>query len=329
MGSAHPVRVAVAEYENPLIVNQESEVHMVDMMFQLALDDKRRNVTIVPDQSMVEEGSYRYNPFLKLKQELSSRQRVACVERVYVHQLKNTTDVQVTVRIDQFFSMPPDHPLKCGCPAQVPSDGSSKPHADDTNRLVFDVAGQCSQFTSQGIKVYTKRVGDGQYHKWAGMDAAFAVPAEAPIREQVADSEDGSETITIKVMPECDFDVLPDAHAMVRAMRMYMPEAEVQWKTTLNAKGDPVHRVPITQTKEIRRRMNSTFFAQRRYTTFNGTNVYLALTPEAQAELNAKWLEKLKDVTQPRPVVQAILSVSMIAFGKGEPEMNVVQLKLE
>ena len=325
MGSVHPVELKVREYENPLVFEQADQPPMVEMEFQLALDPEGKNVVVVPDQAMIEEGTQRFNPFQHIKAGLEERGRVACVERIHVHQMKNTSNVQLTVRVDRLFSMPADHAFVSGCPDGQVLDAEN-PHTDDTNVMVFSVGARCNRFIPTGIRVYSKRVGDGEYRKWAGMDAAFEPPPKRQVEEDI-DIDTGEVSTTVLPVPTCE--VLPDPHAMVRAIRMYIPSAEKQWKTTLNTKQVLIHSIPCAQTDEIRRLMNNTFFAKRRYTTFHETGVSLVIDNGIQQQLNEAWLERLREPTCPRPVIQVIVSVSMLTFGKGDPIMNVVQLTLE
>ena len=328
MGSGGSIEIKVAEYQNPLVHERPEQPPIVEVMFQLAVDASGTRVIVVPDESM-QDGNARYNPFLRLKQEYEEAGQVVCLEHVHVHQMKNTTGCDLTVSIKELFSLPREHALVSGCPESPPRLDEGRPHPDLTNKLEFAVPANANQFIHAGVRVYKKRVGDGMYEKWAGMDRAFDDPVEtAPPPAEGAEEEE-EEALDPPPLPEVE--VFQDAHALIRALRMYGPSMnypEGSWTSKKGPDGQIKHKVPSHMAADVRRKMRNTFFQNRRYTTFHNTNVSVNVPIEVQEQLNERWLAKLQNPSASRPVIQAFLSLTLLAFGEGDHKMNVIRLTL-
>ena len=124
-----------------------------------------------------------------------------------------------------------------------------------------------------------------------------------------------------------DFEPYRDSHPFMRALHMHkasMGLSDRSW-TTVQTDNGSLHRVPKSICVDLRRRMRANFFQDRRYTTFNRTSVSITVTPELQQALNERWLEKLKDTTRPRPLIEVTVSLSMLTFGQGAPEMRLIK----
>lgn len=331
MGSAHPVEAQVARYENALVHERPDHPPVVEISFQAALDASQARVILVPDDSLLDGGGGRVNPFLELKRECDEMRRVACIEHIHVHQMKNSTGCEMTLRIDNLFSMPPDHRFESGVPRDPRQVVEDRPHPDTTNELVFTVPANHGKFNAQGIRVYKKRVSDGNYERWAGMDYALQNPSPPPPSED-CEGEDEDAKQRPSESGSSEFEIFYENHPFMRALRMYKTSLRLtdqSWTTKKDAKGRLVNKVPREVVKAVRQKMYTTFLAHRRYTTFHASRVSIDVDPDLQTQLNDRWLDHLRNnPSAPRPIVQIIMSLTMLTFGEGEELVNIIKVAI-
>ena len=338
MGSANSMEYHTKEYENPLVFERSREPDIVEITFQLTVNRSGTGVTFVPDVSM-RDGDINFNPFVKQKQMCADEERIACLLYAHVHYRKNTTGVDLPVLIQNLFSLPRGSDLQTGVPERAPRTPLDEGviHTDDTNILLFPVAADTNTMNSEGIEVYRSRTPESACTKWAGMDAAFAEPSLTPPPPPPPDASKGKEEDEAEAeeapSPAEDTtpEFFPDAHAFMRALRVHMKSlgyTEKSWSQS-RQDGHHTHCIPKAMANNVRRLMNNTFFAKRRYTTFENTSVSIRVDAETQQKLDERWFDALKDPATPRPVIQVFMSLSLLRFGKGRPKMKIITLKME
>lgn len=321
MGSSQSVLYRSHEYENQLVDSVPSKV-TVDVAFQLAPNREQTGVVFVSDSGL-RDASGKCNPFLMLKRAYEDRDnRTGCLLSVSLEYRKNTTGFKVDVVIDDVFSLRAGASLGSGVPHGVSQlDDGGDIHTDDTNRLEFPVSSTIplnSEVDHDKATLYTSLVPLAQYKMWAGMDNAFKPP---PLESDGDDGDSGG---------DAPVELFPDAHPLIRALRIHrvsMGYSASSWKQHC-ANDRHLHLLPSDMASTVRRHMNNTIFAKRRYTTFNSTSIALEVTDEVQRALDIKWSKRLRDGECAQPVVHVTFSLTLVTFGEGEAMMKVITTEM-